>query len=978
MNFSFSTSTTAAYTPNSGGTVIISSGTDDGLSAAAPIGFSFTYNCTTYTQFIASSNGWMSLGTTAAASLPSNALGTTGQGPILAPLWDNLATAPNVDSLGSVNYTLTGTAPNRVLTVEWLNMLWNYQTLGPVMSFQVKLYETTNVIQFVYHRELRTINLGSASIGISGGSSAGDFYSLDTTLNTATAVYGVEKNFLKARPASKQVFQFTPQNMAYQSSTTTQLATGLISACTPTQAIIGVQVSTQGCASPANLTQLQLNMTGTTNINDIKLLHVYYTGNSAVYNPIGEFVPGGTTPAAGTITLNGSQPLLPGTNYFWVTYEVYVGAASAGDAIDAQCTQLTVGGSAQTPVVTSPGGSGTFTTCSSSPGGVAGEAFWIKTTNGVPTTTDGTAIATWNDQSGNVRNASSPAPGNYPTYRDNSSNNINFNPVVDFNSASSNYLAVPGNGLLATGNNPYSVYAVIKPGSGNVSTPGKFLFGGTAGTDTYSAFGLGSSNSFADSWSSDDLTAGNTWVADTAALASFNFTGAQREIYVAGALTNTLAGNARSSADVNDAIGARFDAGASEYFSGSIAEIVTYPNTSHSAAARNKIESYLALKYGITLQHNYISAAGTTFWNRSLDAAYNTNIMGIGRDDNSVLSQKQGISTSSTDMLRVYIGPSLAANQAANTGSFASGDQSFFMVANNNATFLYAHGAMGEVPPGACCRVQRKWLAQVTNFTNTDVTLVFDFNVITTAMPMNASDLRLLVDNDGNFSDASIIGSPTATITVNGNVASVTVPVSVFSGSPYFTLGSVSLATSLPVQLSGFNAVCKNNKVQVGWTKLSTGASTYTIERSSDGRNFTAAGIVNSTASGVQSYNWADPASLAGTSYYRLKITDENGLESYSSVATVSACSTDNTRLSSDPVTGQSALLVQLQQNATVEISLCDVLGRKMEIGGLTGTHALAAGSYRMPVVSNELVKGLYLLTVTINGVKNTYRILQP
>ncbi|HEY4150846.1 MAG TPA: BNR-repeat neuraminidase N-terminal domain-containing protein, partial [Chitinophagaceae bacterium] len=790
---------------------------------------------------------------------------------------------------------------------------------------------------------------------------------------------GIETNTIKTRAVSKQLYEFDPVNMGYQSSAATQLATGLISACTPTQAIIGIQVNTQGCSTPVTLSQLQLNMNGTTNINDIKLVHVYYTGNSAVYSPTGEFVSGGTTPAAGTLMLNGSQALAQGTNYFWVTYEVYVGAAAAGDAIDAQCTQLTVAGVGQAPTVTSPAGNGTFTACSSSPGGVAGEAFWIKTTNGVPTTTDGTAIASWSDQSGNTRTATSPAPGNYPTYRDNSTNNINFNPVVDFNSASSNYLAIPSNGLLATGNNTYSVYAVVNPGNGNVSTPGKFLFGGTAGTDNFSAFGLGSSNSFVDSWSGDDLAANSAWTTGTPTLASFNFTGTQRELYVAGSLAGTLVGSARNSADVNDAIGARMDVGTSEYFSGSIAEIVTYPNTSHSAAARNKIESYLGLKYGITLQHDYVSSAGTTIWSRSLDAAYNTNIMGIGRDDNSVLSQKQGTSTSSPDMLTVYIGSSKTVNQSANTGSFAGGDKSFFMIANNNAQFMFAYSTTGEMPSGISNRVQRKWLAQLTNFTNTDVSLVFDFNVATTGtMSINPSDLRLLVDNDGNFSDAAIIGTPTASFSVSGNVVTVTVPASSFSGSPYFTLGSVSSATSLPVVISGFNAVCKNNKVQVGWTKLSSASSTYSIERSSDGRNFATAGVVSSSSTGVQSLTWTDPSPLGGVSYYRLKIADENDIESYSAIASVTSCSIDNTRIASDPVTGQSTLLLQLQQNASVAIDLFDVLGRRMDISGLTGTHAMTAGAYRLPVTSGELVKGVYLLSVTINGNKNTFRIVQP
>jgi hypothetical protein len=69
---------------------------------------------------------------------------------------------------------------------------------------------------------------------------------------------------------------------------------------------------------------------------------------------------------------------------------------------------------------------------------------------------------------------------------------------------------------------------------------------------------------------------------------------------------------------------------------------------------------------------------------------------------------------------------------------------------------------------------------------------------------------------------------------------------------------------------------------------------------------------------------------------------------------------------------------LQLQQNASVAIDLFDVLGRRMDISGLTGTHAMTAGAYRLPVTSGELVKGVYLLSVTINGNKNTFRIVQP
>lgn len=986
LNYSFVINTLPnppGYVSNTAGTVIIPSGTDEAISGVQNIGFTFTYNCNSYTQFVASSNGWMSLGSAATQPLPVNALGTTGIGPILAPLWDDLA----IDATGNVNYELSGSAPNRVLSIEWLGMKWDAAAANACMSFEVKLHEGTNQIEFVYGRiGTFTINNGSASIGLNSGTSATDFYSLDNA-QTGAAIYGVETNNLKARPFSYRSYVWTENGMAYQSSTSTQLATGLISACTPTQPVIGIQVNTQGCTTPLNLTQLQFSMNGSTSTADFTKIHIYYTGNNPVYNPTGEFVSGGITPATGTITANGSQALVSGTNYFWIAYDVNVGAATAGHTIDAECTQLTIGGAPQVLTVTAPSGSGTFTSCSVSPGGVSGMAFWIKTTNGVPTTTDGTAIASWSDQSGNVRTASSPSSANNPTYRDNSSSNVNFNPVVEFDDASQNastadYLTIPANGLLATGNNNYSVYAVIKPGSGNTGTPGKFLFAGTAGANNYSAFGIGATNSFADSWSSNDLVANNTWSVGTPALASFSYNGAQRDLYVGGSLAASLAGGTRNSADVNDAIGARFDGSASEFFSGSIAEIVTYPNTAHSAAARNKIETYLGIKYGITLQHDYVSAAGTTVWNSSLDATYNNHIMGIGRDDNSGLSQKQGSSSSGTaDILSVYIGASKTVNQAANTGSFTAGDQSFFLIGNNNTPFAYSASGSTEQPAGITSRLQREWLAQKTNFTNADLSFEFNIGAISggfASATLHAADLRLLIDNDGNFSNATIIGSPTASFAVNGSVVTVTIPASSFGANSYFTLASASSATALPVILSGFNAVCKNNKVQLSWTKLSTAASTYNIERSGDGHNFSKIAAVSSNVSGEQSFTWIDASPLTGISYYRLRVVDENSNTSYSPVGSVNGCSSESTRLASDPVTGQPTLIIQLQQNAAVDINLYDVLGHRINMSGLTGKHSLQQGLYRLPVAQQSLVSGLYLLSVTINGNNNVYRIVQP
>src|SRR5207249_4601773 len=97
---------------------------------------------------------------------------------------------------------------------------------------------------------------------------------------------------------------------------------------------------------------------------------------------------------------------------------------------------------------------------------------------------------------------------------------------------------------------------------------------------------------------------------------------------------------------------------------------------------------------------------------------------------------KQGRSGSATaDLLTVYIGAAKTVNQSANAGNFTSGDQSFFMVAANNAAYTYTGGGSPEQPAGITSRLQREWLAQKTNFTNTDLHLEFDLSATTLSGP---------------------------------------------------------------------------------------------------------------------------------------------------------------------------------------------------------------------------------------------------
>jgi|GEM_PF-1556560 len=189
---------------------------DDAVSGAISIGFPFVFDGTSYTDVIASANGFLSFG-----SAPSSS-GTTAYGndldgttannrPLIAPFWDDL---DGRTAGAAASYTTTGTAPNRVFTFEWLN--WNrYSNSGgsPAFSFQVKLYETTNVVQTVYRTESGAIvgTTPSASIGLAGiGTGIGSFLSLSDASATPTASSTTANDNVNSFPATGRIYTFTP------------------------------------------------------------------------------------------------------------------------------------------------------------------------------------------------------------------------------------------------------------------------------------------------------------------------------------------------------------------------------------------------------------------------------------------------------------------------------------------------------------------------------------------------------------------------------------------------------------------------------------------------------------------------------------------------------------------------------------------------------------------------------------------------
>jgi|SRR6476661_197582 len=195
--------------------------TDDATSGATllPLGFSFVFDGTPYTAVKASSNGFLSFNPSASYNVGNELGGVAGstEKPLLAPLWDDLAG----DAPGSrASYQTTGTAPNRVFTFEWLNWKWSYQASGPVISFQVKLFEGSNRIEYVYRPEITAPTTGpsfGASIGLAGQVPTGNpsqFLSLNNTSASPVASSSTETQNIRTAPVAGQVYSFAPGSSA--------------------------------------------------------------------------------------------------------------------------------------------------------------------------------------------------------------------------------------------------------------------------------------------------------------------------------------------------------------------------------------------------------------------------------------------------------------------------------------------------------------------------------------------------------------------------------------------------------------------------------------------------------------------------------------------------------------------------------------------------------------------------------------------
>lgn len=321
-------------------------------------------------------------------------------------------------------------------------------------------------------------------------------------------------------------------------------------------------------------------------------------------------------------------------------------------------------------------------------------ALWYKANAGIDTTATGQSVINWYDQSAYGIHGTQGTNNRRPRfiYKDN-----NFNPSILFdpttNADEIDLGSAVVNDSLMIGSSDFSIYAVAAPDS---LVSGVLFADKNCGGSPTAGYYL-QYNHLTKSWkfSGENSAATNTVSVETIKSSTPYTLMSLSRVGLAYTLKNNegASNTANSSTPINFSssgttserwIGAANNNCSQPNLDGNLSELIIVKKAP-SATEDKQIQSYLALKYGLTLpssMSSYIASDGTTVvWNH---LTHWNDVAGIGRDDVSGLNQR--ISKSQHKSAIVTIATSndfVSPNSAASRANFTA-DGSFLVWGNNN------------------------------------------------------------------------------------------------------------------------------------------------------------------------------------------------------------------------------------------------------------------------------------------------------
>ena len=417
------------------------------------------------------------------------------------------------------------------------------------------------------------------------------------------------------------------------------------------------------------------------------------------------------------------------------------------------------------------------------PGGVTSSTLklWFKSNQGV--TTSGINVSRWNDISGqgNVTSQPSKSANSHAILKN---SGANYNPTIFFDGSRLEQLKGAANNLggiptlftvsrsinTATFNPIFSNVeinpAVPDPNTAKEVGPGLFIYFDYYVVDANEA------------WLpySADAPAMNNKLDIMTALYGSSTSTANSELYQNGLLKDLHTGSTKvvTPGKKTIEIGGR-SADDADYpgriFNGDIAEIIYFTNRLNSTD-RQKVESYLAIKYGITLSNNYLSSNASVVYSVS---SFNNRIIGIGRDDASALNQKQSKGENFIPVLEIALNNFYTDNNS-NSSTF-SADKTFLITGDDDQALT---GTTTGVPAGIESWLMRKWKITVTGSQISNSLFQMPSSVLNTIPGTN--EISILFADDALFTS----GLKSFKMIPGSNNYSVKIP-SLLPSTSYFT-----------------------------------------------------------------------------------------------------------------------------------------------------------------------------------------------
>jgi uncharacterized delta-60 repeat protein len=197
------------------------------------------------------------------------------------------------------------------------------------------------------------------------------------------------------------------------------------------------------------------------------------------------------------------------------------------------------------------------------------------------------------------------------------------------------------------------------------------------------------------------------------------------------------------------------------------------------------------------------------------------------------------------------------------------------------------------------------------------------------------------------------------------------------SGTKNFALAAFNNDfNTLPLVLSQFYAQKQTSKVVLQWqTTSEEGVKQFVIERSNDGKTYTAIGQVAAagTSSLTHNYTFADPSPFqSSNNYYRLLMQDVDGNAKYSKILIVKFDGLISTNMLVYPSPAKDVLQIQLPEGmkGAISLQIFDMNGRLLKINNL----ASDGNALNTTMDVSTLLKGVYILKAQVGSTSVTSR----